>query len=95
MFNIEEIKDLMTALDSWERDDGGSTLMTLMGGMLQKDDASRDEYLEKREAIAKEAAQEKEIRKEKIVLLKAKLISMRSQAEVKEFGESVLSSCEN
>ena len=88
MFNLDEIKDLMSALDSWESDDGGELLSTLMGGILTPAE-NRDEYLEERKALLEEKAQEKEARKEKSVLLKAKLISMRDKVEAKEFGESI------
>ena len=88
MFNIEEIKDLMSALDSWENDDGGELLSTLLGGLLTpKED--QEEYLKERQVKSEEAVQSKSDRKERSILLKAKLISMRDKAEVKEFGETI------
>ena len=89
MFNLEEIKDLMSALDSWESDDGGELLSTLMGGMLTPKE-KQEEYLEERKIKAEETTQAKEARKERSILLKAKLISMRDAVEAKEFGESIV-----
>ena len=89
MFNLEEIKDLMSALDSWEKDDGGEMMTTLMGGMITPPEG-REAFLEEREAKSKDAAQERGERNERSILLKAKLISMRDKAEAKEFGESIV-----
>ena len=89
MFNVEEIKDLMSALDSWESDDGGELITTMIGGILTPQE-DREEYMEERQAKSEEAAQERLDRKERSILLKAKLISMRDKAEVAEFGELAL-----
>ena len=89
MFTVEEIKDLMDALNSWEKDDEGSLLTTLMGGMLHQNEEARKDFLDEQEVKMKEEAQERENRKERSILLKAKLISMRDKAEAKEFGSSI------
>ena len=88
MFNVEEIKDLMSAIDSWEKDDGGELITTMIGGMLTPAE-DRDSFLEERKAKSEEAAKEREGRKERAILLKARLIAMRDKAEAKEFGEAV------
>ena len=93
MFNVEEIKDLMSAIDSWEKDDGGELITTMIGGMLTPAE-DRDNFLEERKLKSEEAAKEREGRKERAILLKARLITMRDKAEVAEFGNSTLAELE-
>ena len=89
MFNIDEIRDLLSALNSWEKDDEGELLGTLLGGMLVPKE-EHEKYLEGRRIKSEEASQEKEARTERSILLKAKLISMKNEAEAREFGEAIL-----
>ena len=88
MFDTREINDLMDAVECWEKDDGGELFVTLVGGMMTPPD-QREEFMEERKKESEEKAAEKKARKERAILLKAKLISMRDVAEAQEFGESV------
>ena len=89
MFNVGEIKDQMSALDSLDSDDGGELITTMIGGILTPQE-DRETYMEERQAKSEEAAQGRLDRKERSILLKAKLISMRDKAEAIEFGELAL-----
>lgn len=85
-----EIELLMEALDAWEREPTGTRLMV---GMLSMGLASSEEQAEaaKQRCLEgmDEGATEVKGRKERVILLKAKLIGMRDAVEIDALCESV------
>ena len=83
MFNEEEIGVLFKALDALERAQVQDHMMgVVMGAMLIRDEEERDEFMEKKEAELAAEQKAAQVQTERIILLKAKLISMRDKAEI-------------
>lgn len=89
MLTRQEIDVLIEALDSWEcKDFAGEMVAMIFGSAIPKGSEARKEYegvargeMEKRKAEAK-------IRKERSILLKAKLIQLRDSNEAGAFLQS-------
>jgi len=76
MFTEDEINVLLEAVEAWEKEDAASGLMSMMlGAMLIKDEAERDAMMEESKAATEAKTNAK---KERAILLKAKLIQMRN-----------------
>ena len=93
--NRSDLDVLIEAVEAWE---SSGALGELMGEMVAaiggpKDGSEREEWLRKREVerITKQEAKaaEKRIRKERSILLRAKLIAIRDRSEVEDYARTV------
>ncbi len=84
MFTYDEVSMLFDGLDALEKKASSDQLTsTLLGMMLPKPDGTDDkEYIDEQMDRFDEIAQEQKPLKERIIMLKAKLIQMRDSALV-------------
>jgi len=83
MLEYEDYELLMDGLDALEAKAGSNRLMTgLIGTMLAKDEEQREEMKTKFEA-SQEQQREERLLKERVIMIKAKLLHLRDRAEVK------------
>lgn len=94
----EDLDVLIAAVEAWE---SSGALGEFMGEMIAaiggpKDGPERDEWNRRRDAerVAKTEVQaaEKRVRKERSILLRAKLIALRDRSEVEHFAATRASS---
>lgn len=91
----DDISILLESLKAWEEKDlAGDLMSTLLEGMLLKPRNEMEEAQQKadREAKRAKADSERAYRKERSVLLQAKLISMRNSTYADSFIASALGS---
>lgn len=90
-FSADDIDTLVEALEAWEnKSDVGEFMGDLLGAMLCKDDpvAKAKMETERRDRMQK-ADREKRRRKERSVVLRAKLIDFRNAAAVEALESAV------
>ncbi len=86
MFSQDEVQLISDALDALETKQSSSELMTLMmGGLLIRDDDTRQEFIDESKSRMENPGQDQEVLKERIILLKAKLIQMKDKAVAEDF----------
>ena len=86
MFSQDEIQLICKALDALESKKSSDELFTtLMGGILISDENKRDKLFEESRERMENPGQEQDILKERIILLKAKLIQMKDKAVAEDF----------
>lgn len=87
MFALDEIKILMEALDAWE---DAKPTVALMNGLLAMMVGGEENLSEVKATVdetMEEAHKVRDMRKDQAILLKAKLLGLRVQAEAAEAGE--------
>lgn len=87
MFALDEIKNLMEALDAWEDVKPTETLMNGLLAMLVGGEENLNEVKAAVDEKMEEANKIRDMRKEQAILLKAKLLGLRDQAEASEAAE--------
>lgn len=88
MFNASEIELLFEALDALEGKGGSEMLVSmLMTAGLTKGD-QRDEEMNKLKEEHEQKEADRRLLKERIILIKAKLIQMRDKSEAQKIAES-------
>jgi len=91
-FTRQDLDVLFEAVEAWEREDKGPGLMgALLTGMVGESasDEGKSQMERSMEQKQKEADHERKMRKERGVLLRAKLITLRDKADAASFAESV------
>ena len=82
--SYEDIELLMESLDALEKKGGSGRMVgSLLGLMLSRDEEQRDEMLDKLHPDS-ETERDEKLLAERIIIIKAKLLSMRDKAEAHE-----------
>ena len=91
MFTNEELDMLMSALDALEKQDVSDNLLGMMlGGLVSRNPEDAKDYMEKQNKKFKEGETARRQIKERIVVLKAKLIGMHDSIVVNDMVGEVL-----
>lgn len=89
MFDLtkSDLNVLIEAMDSWESKHlPGMMMETILGGLLPKDDPiAVAKYKAEAEARRRKDEDERRVRQERSILLKAKLIQLRDNADADAF----------
>lgn len=89
MFTIEEIEIFMEALDAWEN---SAAAGAFFGSMLASVAAPDKEFAQREiDRQLAEAKEDKKSKKEKAILLKAKLINLKDQIATSEAADFLAS----
>ena len=90
-FTRQDLDVLFEAVEAWEREDKGPGLMgALLTGMVGENAPGEKSQMERSmEQKQKEADRERKVRKERGVILRAKLIALRDKADAASFADSV------
>ena len=79
----QDVSVLLEALDAWEvKDANGRMMGSLLGAMLSRNDEERAKMKEMEDRENKKMEESMRIRKERAIILKAKLLQMRDGIEV-------------
>ena len=82
MFTDEEIEIILDALDAWENQPSSSgMLMSLLGSALIKDEEKAVQFFEK---SAEESSRKSKSRRDRVILIKAKIVQMKNEAVVQD-----------
>lgn len=85
MFTSEEVKMLFDGLDALESKSAIDDLMvSVFGAALSRSNEERKEFLDKQKQEKDKQEYANQILKERIILLKAKLIQMKDKAFIEE-----------
>lgn len=83
MLDEQELNLIFEALDALEKvKEQEHRIGTIFGALFIRDDETREEYMTRKELELEENKKRETIMKERIILLKAKLIGMRDAAQV-------------
>lgn len=77
----QDLEMLIEAVEAWESKDAAAQLMdSMLGSLVCKNDEDRKRFEEKQEQKAMARNEHKKMRKERSIILRAKLIAMRDSA---------------
>lgn len=86
----DEIDILLEAMEKWETYDAMSDLTTtIFGAAFTRDAEQAKEFINKHEAERARKEGDKKAKRERSILIKAKLISMKDRALVDDVSKSV------
>ncbi len=91
-FSLDEIRLLMKGLDSIEKAESQSEMMSgLLGAMLSKSEEDAKKRAEELETKMKASEEKREQMRERIILLKAKVLLLKDSETADEFLKQALS----
>ena len=89
MFETHEIEMLMEALDALEKEESSSLALSGLIGLVLARPGERDVVMEENKREMEEAKHKGVILRDRITLLKAKLIQLRDKALVEDIANSM------
>jgi hypothetical protein len=90
MLTVDDINLLMEAVNAWEQKDTKDLMVTsVLSMMLCKNEQQAKSMLEEHKLEQKKLDESKQIRQERAILIKAKLIQLRDKLEVNDFIDTL------